>query len=308
VVTQCHFVELRNEQGIVKFKEKEFEAKMNEKIRLILINYPHNPTAKVFDAQELEFIRRMVLKYPQVVVVSDEVYVYLGYDSTPIKSFATLPDLYDRTLSIYSVGKTFSACVKELRFGYAIANPTLLEYARKFNAQKERENIAPRILDNLYRLLCAADNEYKGEESFYKWNNKLMQLKKDRITNALRSLGLEVLDSLGGFFAVVNIEPSIPQVPVKYYYRTGEGLEEKTLASFEDWYKLPFPCYRPDYAFCRYLAIEKGIILWPLSGFADSTHSLGLMQTRAGASLARVALARTDEMISQLEALVKAPN
>lgn len=281
---------------------------MSDKIRLILINYPHNPTAKVFEAQELEFIRRMVLKYPQVVVVSDEVYVYLGYDSTPIKSLASLPDLYDRTVSIYSVGKTFSACVKELRFGYAIANPKLLEYARKFNAEKERGNIAPRILDNLYRLLCAADNEYKGEESFYKWNNKLMQLKKDRITTALRSLGLEVLDSLGGFFALVNIEASIPQVGIKYYYRSSEDMKDKALASLQDWFSLPFPYYTPDYAFCRYLAMEKGIVLWPLSGFSDSNHSPGILKAKAGTSLARVALARTDEMISRLEALVKAPN
>lgn len=278
---------------------------MSEQIKLILINYPHNPTAKVFDMEELQFIRRMVLKYPQVVVVSDEVYVYLGYDSTQIRSIASLPDLYNRTVSIYSVGKTFSACVKELRFGYAIGDPKLLDYARKFNEKKGREEMPARILDNLYNLLCAAEKEYKGEASFYVWNNKLMQLKKDRITRALRSLGLEVLDSQGGFFALVNVKPSISQVRLKYYYKDGLEEEDNCVASFEEWVRLPWPVYTPDYAFCRYLAQEKGIILWPLSGFSDYTHSSLHMNDRAGISMARVALARSDEMISQLETLVK---
>ena len=63
----------------MKFDEDEFKKQMNSKVKVILLNYPHNPTSKVFSKKELKFIRQLVIDNPQVTVISGEVYINLNY-------------------------------------------------------------------------------------------------------------------------------------------------------------------------------------------------------------------------------------
>ena len=91
-----------------KLDIKRFEAAFTSKTRLVLLNTPHNPTGKVFTKDELGQIAAVVSKYPNVVVVSDEVYEYLTYDGHEHISFASLPGMWERTITVSSAGKTFS--------------------------------------------------------------------------------------------------------------------------------------------------------------------------------------------------------
>ena len=86
---------------------------------------PHNPTGKVFTRAELEGIRNIVLKWPRCLVLSDEVYerhVYGGVEHVPI---ASLPDMFERTISVYSAGKIFSCT--GFKVGWAIAPSPLIQ-------------------------------------------------------------------------------------------------------------------------------------------------------------------------------------
>lgn len=74
--------------------------------RLMLLNTPHNPTGRVLDRGELEAIARVCIEH-DLVCVSDEVYEHLVYDGEHIP-IATLPGMAERTLTISSVGKSFS--------------------------------------------------------------------------------------------------------------------------------------------------------------------------------------------------------
>ena len=83
-----------------------FERAITAKTKLVLLNTPHNPTGKVFSRAELEHIARVCVRH-DLIAVADEVYEHLVFDGEHIP-IATLPGMRDRTLTISSVGKTFS--------------------------------------------------------------------------------------------------------------------------------------------------------------------------------------------------------
>ena len=96
---------------------KSLERAITDKTKILLLNSPHNPTGKVFSLEELKAIAEVVEKYPNLVVVSDEVYKFSIYDAAEAGDstarghyhFARLPGMWDRTVTLSSAGKTFSA-------------------------------------------------------------------------------------------------------------------------------------------------------------------------------------------------------
>ncbi|XKL68025.1 hypothetical protein PGB90_003516 [Kerria lacca] len=90
-----------------QLNRNELENIFNEKTKLIILNTPHNPTGKVFIREELEMIGNLCKKY-NVVCLSDEVYEWLVYKPAVHVRIASLPGMWERTLTIGSAGKTFS--------------------------------------------------------------------------------------------------------------------------------------------------------------------------------------------------------
>ncbi|KAK7598286.1 hypothetical protein V9T40_006521 [Parthenolecanium corni] len=90
-----------------KLDPSELEQAFNEKTKMIILNTPHNPTGKVFSYSELETIATLCKKY-NVMCVSDEVYEWLVYKPAKHVRIASLPGMWERTLTIGSAGKTFS--------------------------------------------------------------------------------------------------------------------------------------------------------------------------------------------------------
>ena len=88
------------------FDADVFRAAISERTKFILLNSPHNPTGKVFDRDELELIAAVAIEH-DVVVVTDEVYEHLVFDGSEHVPLATLPGMFERTLTISSGGKTF---------------------------------------------------------------------------------------------------------------------------------------------------------------------------------------------------------
>ena len=94
---------------------------------LVLCN-PSNPCGKVFTREELEIIASLAKKY-DVYVITDEVYEHIVYAPHKHTYFATLPGMWERTLSCSSLSKTFS--VTGWRLGYIIAPPEIIDRAKK---------------------------------------------------------------------------------------------------------------------------------------------------------------------------------
>jgi N-succinyldiaminopimelate aminotransferase len=88
--------------------EKSLRSAFSARTRLVLLNNPHNPTGKVFSRAELDLVCSLAREY-DAWVVTDEVYEHLVFDGLSHVPVATLPGMADRTVTISSAGKTFSA-------------------------------------------------------------------------------------------------------------------------------------------------------------------------------------------------------
>lgn len=85
----------------------ELSALFNDKTKAIIFNNPNNPLGKVFNRQEIQQIADLCKKH-NVLVISDDVYEHMVFDDNAMIRIATLPDMWDRTITIGSAGKTFS--------------------------------------------------------------------------------------------------------------------------------------------------------------------------------------------------------
>lgn len=105
------------------FNMDELRAAFNPKTRAIIINTPHNPTGRVFTREELTQIAELCQEY-DALVIADEVYEHLVYDGNQHIPMATLPGMWERTLTVSSAAKTFS--VTGWKVGWAYGPPELV--------------------------------------------------------------------------------------------------------------------------------------------------------------------------------------
>jgi N-succinyldiaminopimelate aminotransferase len=106
------------------FDPAELRAAFNEKTAAIVINTPHNPTGRVYTIEEMTLIADLCKEF-DAVVISDEVYEHLVFDNARHIPMATLPDMFERTLTVSSGAKTFSAT--GWKIGWVMGHPDLVE-------------------------------------------------------------------------------------------------------------------------------------------------------------------------------------
>lgn len=119
-------IDYDNANGNWVFDLGALEKAITPKTKLILLNSPMNPTGRMLSVEELQSIATMLLKYPDVIVISDEVYEYLYYQ--PDKkhvSLASLPGMFDRTILISSAAKTYS--ITGWKVGWAVSCKNLID-------------------------------------------------------------------------------------------------------------------------------------------------------------------------------------
>ena len=143
---------------------------------LILCN-PSNPCGKVFTRDELEFIAGLAKKY-DVYVITDEVYEHIVYDPNVHTYFATLPGMWERTISCSSLSKTYS--VTGWRVGYIIAPAEIMETARKVHDFLTVGAAAP-LQEALVTALEFPDSYYKGLKDEYSEKRELFLKGLDEI-------------------------------------------------------------------------------------------------------------------------------
>lgn len=105
--------------GDFRIDPARLEAAITPKTKMVVLNTPHNPTGKVLTRAELEAIAAVLRRHPDVLVLSDEVYEFMCFDGLQHERIAALPGMFDRTISLFSAGKTFSCT--GWRVGYAVA-------------------------------------------------------------------------------------------------------------------------------------------------------------------------------------------
>src|SRR5207247_1806412 len=94
-------------QYAVTWGEQELRAAVAQGARAIIINNPNNPTGRVLTRQELQFLADLCIQH-DALAYTDEIYEHILYDGREHISLATLPGMFERTITISGVSKTYS--------------------------------------------------------------------------------------------------------------------------------------------------------------------------------------------------------
>ncbi|HEY4419607.1 MAG TPA: pyridoxal phosphate-dependent aminotransferase [Pseudonocardia sp.] len=176
------------------FDPDELRAAFSARTRLVLVNTPHNPTGAVFDREQLTLIGELAAEH-DAVIVTDEVYEHMTYDGRPHVPMATLPGLAERTLTISSVGKTFS--VTGWKVGWVHGPGELVSAVRAVKQFLTYVSGAP-----FQPAIAAA---LGLPDSFYTALAADLQRKRDLLSKGLREAGFTVFDTGGTYFVVTDV-------------------------------------------------------------------------------------------------------
>tara|TARA_A100001011_G_scaffold347069_1_gene383899 strand:- start:14481 stop:15665 length:1185 start_codon:yes stop_codon:yes gene_type:complete len=115
-----------------KISPEQLERSINSKTKLVMFNSPNNPSGTIYTKKELEAMGEILKKYPNVYVLSDEIYEHINY-GTPHFSIAGIPELYDRTITVNGVAKAFA--MTGWRIGYIGAPKWIAKACNKMQGQ-----------------------------------------------------------------------------------------------------------------------------------------------------------------------------
>jgi N-succinyldiaminopimelate aminotransferase len=164
--------------------------------RLLLVNTPHNPTGTVLDRAELQAIADVALEY-DLLVVTDEVYEHLLFDGREHVPPATLPGLWDRTVSIGSAGKTFS--VTGWKIGWATGPAALIDRVKSVKQWLSFASGTP-FQHGIATALASGDDYYREFTARY-------QERRDLMVEGLADIGFHVREPEGTYFVTTSVEP-----------------------------------------------------------------------------------------------------
>lgn len=168
------------------------EDACTEKTRLLILNYPNNPTGRILHADEAQVVEQFLLAHPEVYVISDEIYEKLVYDGCKSISMASFPAIKDRVITINGFSKC--AAMTGWRMGYLTASREVFSVIYRlyqhslscmsgflqvgavevFNCEQEMEEMR-RIYEERRNMFCGALNAIPGvrctlpEGAFYAW-------------------------------------------------------------------------------------------------------------------------------------------
>ena len=167
-------------------------AALTPRSRMIIVNTPHNPSATIFSAEDLQRLAA-VTRGTGIVILSDEVYEHVVFDGAVHQSMARSPELAARSVIVSSFGKSFH--VTGWRVGYCLAPAALMEEIRKVHQFMMFTADTP--MQYAFAQMLANPKTYLGLSEFY-------QRKRDVLAGALAASRFELLPSAGAFFMLAR--------------------------------------------------------------------------------------------------------
>lgn len=222
------------EQGY-KLTPAQLEAAITPKTRLFILNSPSNPTGAAYTRAELRALGDVLVRHPQVVICTDDMYEHIYWAPEPFASLLTVcPELYERTVTTNGVSKAYA--MTGWRIGYC-GGPVELVTAMSIIQSQSTSN--PSSIAQ--KASVAALN---GDQGCVREMNKHFKARHDYLVAGLNNLpGVSCLPGAGTFYAFANIEKAIKLVGAK-----------------------------DDNAFAEYLLNTGGVAVVPGSGFGAPGH------------------------------------
>lgn len=179
---------------VFNFDREELENAFKQNPKALILCNPSNPCGKVFSKEELEYIASLAIKY-DTYVITDEVYEHIVYAPYKHTYFASLPGMFERTISCSSLSKTYS--ITGWRLGYCIAPENIIEQIKKVHDFLTVGAAAP--------LQEAAVVGLEFSDAYYDELQKLYTHKKDLFINGLKELNIPHTEPQGAYYVMVDI-------------------------------------------------------------------------------------------------------
>uniref|UniRef100_A0A672IPW5 Kynurenine--oxoglutarate transaminase 3 n=1 Tax=Salarias fasciatus TaxID=181472 RepID=A0A672IPW5_SALFA len=179
----------------------ELSSKFTSKTKAIIINTPNNPIGKVFSRDELQMIADLCIKH-DTLCFSDEVYEWLTYKGHHHVKIATLPGMWDRTVTVSSAGKTFS--VTGWKLGWSIGPEHLVRHLQ--TVMQNTVYTCPTPIQEAVAQGLLLNYELMGQPDCYFTSlAEELEGKRDRMAAIVREVGMTPVIPEGGYFMLVDV-------------------------------------------------------------------------------------------------------
>lgn len=250
----------------------ELSAKFTKRTKAIVVNTPNNPLGKVFTRKELQMIADLCTKH-NVLCFSDEVYEWLVYDGRTHIRIATLPGMWERTLTVGSAGKTFSAT--GWKVGWVMGPDHLLTHLRTVH-QNSIYHCPTAAQDAVAYGFQLEMDRFGQPESYFVQLRQELQQKRDRLLQCLTAVGMRPIAPEGSYFMLADISDFKAEVPA------------------------PEDCDQPyDYFFVKWMMEKKGLAAIPVSAFYAEDHK------KQFGNFIRFCFAKKDETLDTAEGILR---
>lgn len=186
--------------------ETRLRALITDKTRLLVVNSPHNPTGKVFSMPELELIARIAVEH-DLIVLTDEVYEHLTFGEARHIPVASLPGMRERTLSISSLGKTWS--LTGWKIGWATGPAHLIKATQAAHQFVTFSTATPLQYGAAHALRHFSGDYIVGFQRDY-------LERRDLLMEALEAVGFNVRPPAGAYFVLADFSPLFEGTDVEF--------------------------------------------------------------------------------------------
>ncbi|HEX5727797.1 aminotransferase class I/II-fold pyridoxal phosphate-dependent enzyme [Microbacterium sp.] len=173
----------------------DLRSAVSDRTRVILVNDPHNPTGAVFSRELQDEVIRLAERH-DAIIVTDEVYEHLVFEGRHVP-IATLPGAWERTLTISSGGKTFSAT--GWKIGWVTGPAALVDAVLAVKQFLTYVNGAP--------FQPAIATGLRLPDAFFRDIAQILRGKRDLLGSGLRAAGFDVSVAAGSYFTVADAAP-----------------------------------------------------------------------------------------------------
>jgi len=180
-----------NEKQGFKINASELEKSITKKTKWIILNSPSNPTGACYSEDDIREIAKVLIKHPQVYILSDDIYEHVAYEGFKFFTIAQVAELKERVLTMNGVSKAYS--MTGWRIGYAAGPKDIIKAIAKIQSQSTTN---PSSISQ-----AAAVEALNGTQDFIKERAISFQERRDFVVKALNEIeGIECLNPEGAFY------------------------------------------------------------------------------------------------------------
>ena len=191
-------VHLKYEENY-RITEESLEAAASDKTKLLIINYPNNPTGQILTENDIQALTVFLRRHPNVYVLSDEIYEKIVYDQNKVVSLASIPEFFERVVIVNGFSKC--SAMTGWRLGYLACTPALYQVVLKLFQHSISCTSGFLQRGALTALDCIEETE-QMRQAYEKRKNLLVE--------GIRKIpGVELLTPAGAFYAWVKFDTDI---------------------------------------------------------------------------------------------------